>query len=49
LTGVKRLETVFEVVEGRLSVSGKSGFFGEIEGTLRIVVILRAGADDVCV
>ena len=49
LSGVKRLEPAFEVVEGRLSVSGNSGFVGEIESALRIVVVLCARADDVCI
>lgn len=49
LSGMKRLEAAFEVVKGRLSVSSNSGFFGEIEGALRIVVILGTRADDVCI
>jgi hypothetical protein len=42
LSGVKRLEAAFEVIEGRLSISGDGGFFGEVEGTLRVVVVLGA-------
>jgi hypothetical protein len=46
---MKRLEAALEVIEGRLSVSDDSRFFGEVEGTLRVVVVLRAGADDICI
>lgn len=49
LSGMKGLEAVFEVFESRLSVSGNGGFFGEIESTLRIVVVLGARTDNVCI
>lgn len=49
LSGVKRLEATSEVIETGLSVSGGSGFFREIKSTLRIVVVLCARADYICV
>lgn len=49
LSGVERLEATFEVIEVRLSVSGHRGFFGEVEGTLGVVVVLGARTDDICI
>ena len=46
---MERLEAAFEVVEGRLGVSDNGRFFGEVEGSLRIVVIFRTRADDICI
>ena len=46
---MERLEAAFKVVEGRLSVPDDSGLFGEIQSTLRIVVVLGPRANDVCV
>jgi len=47
LAGVERLEAAFEVIEGRLSISDDGGFFGEVESTLGIVVVLCTRTDDV--
>jgi hypothetical protein len=49
LPGVKRLEAVFEVIEGRLCVSSSGGFIGEVKSTLRVVVVLGARAHNICV
>ena len=49
LPGVEGLETAFEVIQGRLSISGSGGLFGEVEGALGVVVILRARADNICI
>ena len=48
LSRVGLLEASLEVVERRHSV-GARGFFREIEGTLRIIVVLGARTDDICI
>jgi len=47
LSGMEGLEAAFEVVEGRLGISDNGGLFGEVEGTLRIVVIFGTRADNI--
>ena len=47
LSGMELLEAVFEVLEGRLSISDDGRFLREVESTLRIIVALRARADDI--
>lgn len=49
LSGMELLEAAFEVFKGRLSIPDDGRFVREVESTLRIVVVLRARADDICV
>jgi len=46
---MERLEAIFEIFKSRLSVSDNGGFFRKIESALRIIVVLGARADNICV
>lgn len=46
LPGMGFLEASLKVIKGRLSI-GARGFLGEVEGTLRVIMVLRARTYDI--